>query len=952
MRIIFKALSVLFLCQLTSCSSTVFQLEVHESGCYNIISGHDLIDNSQDTVYLKIPITISSAKKRKTYLEVQAEDMLGNSISISNNYYQIFTEKRKTSIDTSLHLNLPNGFYRLKISAINGQHTAIAYTEIGIVPPTASGLRPNSLFASNTSDIKTGKDLNLLNLVGIKVQRTHFYPAIRNIPPEGQNTALEFDYDSLDNLLNGSVKKGIWVLPIAGYAFPGTKSERAVAMNMHGPPRHFGEFTQSWKEIISNYSNINVYELWNEPWIYEWTWAANAKDYRNLQQLWCGEILKSAPNTRIIAGNSCMFVEDNIEPYPEIWKGLIHGTSHHPYANAEARSLRHNAQIRSIDYGYLVNRRMGLPYYYLTEGGTLYSLPSNIADQTKHDRIGSGINNNPNASKAVQYTIAAALHGCYQSNIQWNLGFGPGWTRSNTTLAVCSYFLEDKVIVADIWPGNSLITGAIFADPAHIDSKVKNLPRADELSARWKVLVPEEAIHRDLKVAVIYSLTGSEPDAIDTNGTLRITRDFRKIRAFDCTGREITGTEEYLEVPLSEYPVYLVTESSGIYSFYQALANAEIENITAVNMYANSITTPPDTHPIIHIRIDNHLNHALKGKIEITNTDSIVGMADINLLQGLNELSIPLKQIRGDENGMFPVKLSLYTDEGTYERNQLIQRALFTRGSRVIDGKLDDWRGSNPVTIDSEALKGGVDLTRYLLNPNLEKPKDDATSKSRVAGRIYTSYDNNFIYLAAEIYEDTLMNEAGKPALKSGIETGYNLGLPGGLTHPRYTGDCLQFGFGFRERVTGFGRQPGDPLEWKGHFYDTDYLYLAYTSRKGDQLIRQWGPDTKRLNGFQTDPVAHIAEIPGSEIKIVRDEQQRISFYEIAIPREEISLFTEEENHLRFGFIIANNEGAGTSGKLAWAEAVGVYDYWLNTGSFAPTWDQNLPCQTYFGIAK
>ncbi|MBE0653797.1 MAG: hypothetical protein IH594_08360, partial [Bacteroidales bacterium] len=891
-------------------------------------------------------------RKGEVKLEISAEDLTGNPLPLINNTYNLAVRKNLASFDTTFQLKLTNGFYHFQVVACNAKQSDTAYIEIGIVPPQAKGLRTNSFSASNTSVIKRGKELQLLELIGIKVQRTHFYPEIIEIPVFGQNKALEFDFDSLDRIFNETAEKGIWILPIAGYAFPGTRSERARSMNMHGPPRHFGEFTESWKTILEQYPEIRTFELWNEPWIYEWTWAANANEYRDMHQLWCTGVLDQDPGIRIIAGNSCMFVEDHIEPYPEIWKGLIHGTSHHPYANAEARSLRHNAQIRSIDYGFLVNKRMGLPYYYLTEGGTLYKTPASGFNASESFSGDCEYNNNPNATKAVQYSVTAALHGCYQSNIQWNLGYGPGWTRSNTTLAVYNYFTEDKPIAADIWPGNSLITGAVYADPVHIDEMTRSLPRSDELSARWKEPVSADAIHRDLKVAVVYSLSGYSSDSIDINGRLRIVENYKKLRAFDCTGREIIAGEEYLEVPLSEYPVYLVTEDLGVFDFQKLISNGRIDGITAVNIYATSLTMPQDAEQVIHLRVDNHLNHELPGVVGILNLGRSVASSSVSLHPGLNEVFIPAPDLHANENDQIPLKISFQSEGYKYEHLQTIQRAIIARGSRRVDGNLEDWKGVNPVNIDSEALKGGIDLTRYLFNPALEKPVKDLSAASRVAARVYASYDEDFIYFAAEVFEDTLLNNAGKPAFINGIESGYELGMPGGLTHPRYTGDCIMLGFGFRDRVPGKGRQMDDPLAWKGHFYDTDYLYLAYPSDQGDQLIRQWGAETPRLNGFQTDPVEHISSVPGSEIKISRNEDRELSVYEISIPRKEIKLFNDADSTLRFGFIIANNEGAGTSGKLEWSEAAGVFDYWLNTGSFAPTWDQNLPCQTYFGIAK
>jgi hypothetical protein len=1016
-----------------SCSQSPFSLNIGETGVFNIVEGTDLIRESEDTVFVHLPIELVNAAKGMVELSVMAEDMLGNPVLL--NYIPLQVEIKESGLQQiiDLPLELKNGFYRLRVIAVNnGKQYAMDFTEIAVVPPQIKTLRPNSFFASNTSDIKLGNDLELLSLLGIKVQRTHFYPDVTEIPEIPSDKPFDFDYSKLDNDYRQTVEKGIWVLPIAGYAFKGTRSEMAIKMNNHGPPRHFGEFVLSWKEIIKRYPEIRAWELWNEPWIFEWTWAATAADYREMHEMWCREALDADPELIIVAGNSCMFVEDNIEPYPHIWKGLMHATSHHPYANAEARSLRHNAQIRSIDYGYLVNKRMNLPYYYITEGGSLYSTPTHIAQAnrevedlyrklirskngpqlielfdryrhlyaqhkfsidnkfsqtqynteieilkkqitdlaknnsqtreiikklfdafaiSKEDEIGIGNNSNVNASKVVQYSVMGALHGAYQNNIQWNLGYGPRWTRSNMTMAVCNHFLEDKPIVADIWPETSLVWGAIFAHPKHITPTVKALPRADDLSARWEDEVPGDALHPDLKVAVVFALTGNHADNLDTHGQL-VLENFKDIRAFDCTGREIFPDNNLLKVPLNEYAVYLASTRLSVTELRAVIAGAKKENLTALSFYAGSLVQSEGEQQKLQVRFDNHINRTIHGEISLVMNQETIGRENFSAAKGLSDVSISIERFDPSEDNIYPIEIKVISDAGEYTRTQVIQRALFQYGRKVVDGNLDDWQNVKPVVIDSDMLKKGVELTQYLFNPHLSVPDEKTAVDARVAAKIYTAFDDEYVYIAAEVLEDTLLNAAGNAALVNNVETGFSRGMPGGLNHPRYTGDMLMFGFGFRDRVPGFGRQMSDPLAWKGQFYDTDYLYLAYKSTEGNLLIRQWGADTQRQNGFQTDPVAWIGGIEGAQIIIAREPASRTTVYEIAIPRTELALFNEKEKSLRFGFVLINNEGAGKSGKLEWAEAAGVFDYWLNSGSFAPTWDQFLPLQTEFGIVK
>jgi len=452
-------------------------------------------------------------------------------------------------------------------------------------------------------------------------------------------------------------------------------------------------------------------------------------------------------------------------------------------------------------------------------------------------------------------------------------------------------------------------------------------------------------------VAVLFSLTGMTADDLDGSGRLVINKP-EGIRAFDCTGREILPLNNRLVLPFGEYPVYLTTSDLSAIDFYRVISGADMEELTAVSASVSSLLSRSDEDQYVLVRLDNHLNRQVSGWIRISMQGTEIGSRPFSLAAGqLKQFRLSVDIPSLNENNMYPVQVEMQTDAGQFTHEQVLQPAVFARGSRTVDGSLDDWEGDTPVILDSDMLRQGIELTQYLFNPSLERPGDEP-GYSRVAARVYTAYDDHNIYVAAEVLEDTLMNQAGQPARVNNVETGYQLGMPGGLRHPRYTGDLFMFGFGFRDRVPGFGRQMHDPLAWKGQFYDTDYLYLAYHSTEGGELIRQWGAETSRQNGFQTDHVSHIGPIAGASIVVARDETAKTTIYEIAIPRKEIALFDDNETKLRFGFVLINNEGAGKSGKLEWAEAAGVFDYWLNSGSFAPTWDQYLPCQTFFGIER
>ena len=1006
--------------------------------CNMVEAPRGIEDQAPAEVPLRIAIAGTAARTQTVKIRLWAEDLFGAAAGWKHEL-----ASNLPADDRTRHLDVPlkvvPGFYRVTGEFESEGKKVQRQIEIGMVPPHRQGLRPESFFASNTSSVRIGDELRLLQMVGMKVQRTHFMPRVVGKPPTpSTGAALAVNFDHLDARFAESKKGGLWVLPIVGYSFEGANSDLGLALGMHGPPRNFEEFTSTWELIVRRYPEIATYEVWNEPWIFGWSWAGTPQAYGRLQKMWCEMALRVNPKLRILAGNSSMFAEDNIEPYTDCWKGLIQGTTHHPYSGAGVRTMREGGQARSIDHGFLVTRRMGLPYYYLTEGGTEWregSVPREVATRLKEldqqmrppedlkkkiaamerelaaaeatladgaapqaekaalrqrvenvrrdaERAKQSLpeveakaeparfekaeikskypdpsNNSVNARKIVQYAVRSALCGAYQTNMQWEIGYGPAWTRPNVTLAVLASFIEDRPIVADIWPENELIFGAIFAHPQHITEAVKELPRARDLSVRWTVPVPEERAGDKTKVAVVWSHTGRSNQELDAGGTLSI-ESARGLRAFDCTGREIRPSWGKLTVPFGEFPVYVTTDELDVISLRGRIAAARIENVTPVNLYALSLPEPAEKPQLLRVRVENQMNRTVKGTLTVQagpkgkpeSTDFQIPAAQ------LQEVPILWPGVAASPQNEYAVALTARTDAGTATRRQIVAAAVFARKSVTVDGALDDWRGVTPVLLDSARLKTGVDLTQYLLNPHLERPTGTPEDK-RIVARVYTAYDDSNVYLAAEVNEEGLVCPAGEPAIKgrgpgAKVTLPYKNAMPGGLNHIRYAGDALLFSFGFRDRVPGWGRQMDDPYAWKGHFYDTDYHYVAHISTEGDQLIRQWGADTPRRMAYQTVLHPGYGPVPGAKIVIKRDEQKKITVYELSIPRAELALFDPAKGRCRFGFVLCNNEKLGLQGGLQWSEAAGVFDHWLSSGSFAPSWTSMLPCQTFFGIEK
>jgi len=347
------------------------------------------------------------------------------------------------------------------------------------------------------------------------------------------------------------------------------------------------------------------------------------------------------------------------------------------------------------------------------------------------------------------------------------------------------------------------------------------------------------------------------------------------------------------------------------------------------------------------------MNRTLKGKILLKLADSTYSSpAEFEIAPAkLTMINLDWQTIEQNDMNCYPVELIAEVEGQKYCRSQLLSVAAFARITAVIDAELNEWQNCQPVFLDSDRFKSTIDGTQYLLNPALNKP-DGSVEEKRIIGKFYTGYDTRNVYLAAEIFEEQLDNHSGEVFSVNGVVTKFQQGMPSGFNHIRFNGDALLFAFGFRERVPGWGRQMNDPYAWKGHFYDSDYTYVAHVSTQGDQLVRLWGKNTGRRNAYQGAAVAGVGAVPGAKIIIRRDINAGCSIYELSIPRTEIDLFDPQSEFLRFAFLLVNDEGLGPSGTLGWPQAAGVFDYWCSSGAFGPTWQSDLPCQTFWGISK
>ena len=827
------------------------------------------------------------------------------------------------------------GFYRVT-AALQADHASL---DLGVVPAPAVGLRPRSFYCSNTSHLRSGEELAFLATLGFKVQRVHFQGR-DSVVPATPNGALPIDFAPQDADLAASRAAGVDILPIVGYALAGAISVKGQQAGMYGPPRDYAEFLATWEVILKQHQEFQVIEFWNEPWIFGWTWADTPAAYRDLQKKFCEMAKRVNPKLEVVAGNSSMFVEDHIEHDPASWKGLLSGTTHHPYSGCGTASFGTLQQARSIDHGAQINRRMGLSKYLITEGATLWASPDKAI----------GNNALENARKSVQFLVCSALAGAWQSNIQWDLGYGPAWTLPNTAVATLTSLTEDRVCVAEVWPSHELLWGAVYAHPRHVNAAVRGLPRASEISTRWSEVMPEGKKADSTKVAVLWNFAGKA-------GTCLALDQPGDVRALDLTGRSIARQADgSLSVPFGEDQVYLLSDTLDVVAFNTLIQHARIEKLIPVSVFAQPLSKSVTVAQNVGVVLENHTTTSLTGSIFLSVIDASgadqSGSAATFSVEPGKVLVVPVPwvpQVISSSNGC-AVRIHVKTTAGTVETPQILQVGRFIKGTPAIDGSKKGWEQVPAVVIDSDRLQPGTDITRYVLNPNLRRAEASAPRRAQV--RLQSAWDEKCVYIRAEVEGDSFANSAGKPVMKGTLATPYLTADPAGLEHIRHTGDALFLAFGFRDRVPSKGRQMADPWVWKGHFHDTDVVLAAHTAVGGARLVQLWGSDGDRRNGYQTEKLPFQGDVPGGHSVVIRDEQTQITTYVVAIPRTTLPGFDPLAGACRFTFRVTESKPVRDGMTLDWGEAAGVFSHWQSMGTYSPTWDTGYPCQTIFTIAQ
>ena len=87
------------------------------------------------------------------------------------------------------------------------------------------------------------------------------------------------------------------------------------------------------------------------------------------------------------------------------------------------------------------------------------------------------------------------------------------------------------------------------------------------------------------------------------------------------SAREIPAAGGKLVVPFNEHPVYITSDTLDVLEMRKRIAEAKIENVTPLNLYALSLMKSANEAQPLSVRVENQMNREVKGPFEFHEDD-------------------------------------------------------------------------------------------------------------------------------------------------------------------------------------------------------------------------------------------------------------------------------------------------------------------------------------------
>lgn len=461
-------------------------------------------------------------------------------------------------------------------------------------------------------------------------------------------------------------------------------------------------------------------------------------------------------------------------------------------------------------------------------------------------------------------------------------------------------------------------------------------------------------------------------------GTMKIENGDGLLEFYDLAGNRVHRNEKIVEVPLSFLPTY-IKSPKGPSAVAQRLREAKIEGKRFLEIVPLDFKALPNSPgAALHVTLRNRLNREVTGALKIAAPAGIVlkegNQREVTMQAGeAKTLEIPIDHAEISPTNSYPFGFEFSSAAGTAEYSETLNAAVVPRGTKQIDGNLDDWTGVPGVTVIGSPEK--VDISEQLRRPWIEVQKNNPQATT---AELKMAWDDDYLYIAAQVSDPTTEEAAFRFSERD--ENSYFHSAASDSISPykefieefrRKTGDpersfaevpfvyrrSPEAGVPFRrDRLQfAFDLLPGwhdmQPVAKVAEGFhaipDTDYEYSLYwvnDNRSGSaELWRYLAPGVPRINDWprQVRGKVTTGTVSGAKVGVRRDGN--VYSYEAAIPRTELpDLKLKAGTEFGFTFLAGNSKGAnayyGALKAPTKNNALTLHPYWENSPSASTRW--------------
>ena len=460
-------------------------------------------------------------------------------------------------------------------------------------------------------------------------------------------------------------------------------------------------------------------------------------------------------------------------------------------------------------------------------------------------------------------------------------------------------------------------------------------------------------------------------------GTMTIDNHDGLLEFFDPAGNRIFRDEKEVTIPLSFLPTYL-RSSRGPAAIKERLAAARIEGKRFVEIIPRDFEKVPDSaNCALRVSLVNRLNRKVSGALKVHSPEGLSLESDRQeVTMGAGEmvtLDFPIKQAAASASNAYPFRFEFSSPDGNAEYAETLNAAVAPRGSKTVDGNLDDWSGVPGITV--VGMTDNANMTELLRRPWLEVQKGNPETTS---GEFKLAWDDDYLYVAARVNdptaepaplrfserdENSYFHSAASDTISPYKE--FIEGVRARSGDPKRSFAEVPFvycrspedGIPFRRDRLQFGldvkpgwhdMQPVTGVSYGFHAVpDTDYEYSLYWVNDGKngsaELWRYLAPGVPRINDWprQVRGERTTGPVPNAKAAVRRDGP--VYVYEAAIPREELKEFEFKAGTV-FGLALVAGNSDGKSAYYAPDKAatkrngLTLHPYWEHRPSAGVRW--------------